>query len=50
MTDTETLKTGLVYLACGAFAAIGILGFATGDYRRGVASIMLALANALLLL
>lgn len=40
----------LVVVACTSFALLGIVNLFTGDTNAGIASILLAIANALLLL
>lgn len=44
------MRTFFIYVACIAFALIGVVAFAEGNWRVGAATIMLAGANALLLL
>jgi hypothetical protein len=44
------MRIFFTYVACIAFALIGIAAFAEGNWRVGVATVMLASANALLLL
>lgn len=39
----------LIVIAVGAFAALGLEAMMGGDYRVGIASMCLALANGLLL-
>lgn len=43
------MRTALIITAVGAFALLGVEALMNGDYRVGVASICLALANGLLL-
>jgi len=43
------LRTILILVAVLAFVALGLLDLTHGSYRTGSASIMLALANLLLL-
>jgi hypothetical protein len=44
------VRIGLTYIAVVSFALIGVVGLAEGNLKIGVATLCLALANALLLL
>lgn len=44
------MRTALTYIAVVAFALIGVVALAENNPRVGIATIMLAIANALLLL
>jgi hypothetical protein len=44
------VKLIFTYIAVASFALIGVVAFAEHNYKVGVATIMLAVANALLLL
>jgi len=44
------MKIALTYIAVVSFALIGVVAFTEQNYKVGVATIMLAIANALLLL
>ncbi len=44
------MRIALTYIAVVAFAGIGVVAFTEANYKVGVATIMLACANALLLL
>jgi hypothetical protein len=44
------MRITLTYIAVIAFALIGIVGLVEGNYKIGVATMCLALANGLLLL
>jgi hypothetical protein len=43
------VRVACVYLAVGAFLVLGALDIAGGNWKPGIASICLALANGLLL-
>lgn len=44
------MRIALTYIAVVSFALIGVVAFAEGNPKVGAATIMLAAANALLLL
>jgi hypothetical protein len=44
------MRIVLIYIAVVAFALIGVVGLVEGNLKIGVATLCLALANALLLL
>jgi hypothetical protein len=44
------MRIALTYVAVIAFAGIGLVAFTEGAWKVGLATIMLACANALLLL
>jgi hypothetical protein len=44
------MKAILVYIVVAAFAGVGVMGCADGQWRVGCASILLAFANGLLLI
>jgi hypothetical protein len=43
------MRIALTYIAVIAFALIGVVSFAEGNVRVGVATVCLAMANGLLL-
>jgi len=44
------MKIALIYIAVISFALIGVVAFTEHNYKVGMATIMLSIANALLLL
>lgn len=43
------MRTVLLVMALGGFAALGTMDIASGRYATGIAALLLAAANALLL-